>query len=75
MINFEVSLKTVEDVKKFTSIALKVPDEVIVKSGKYVADGKSLLGIFSLDLSKPIIVEVSKKEYEDLFFCFKFYTF
>ena len=40
--------------------------EVLLKSGKYVVDAKSILGIFSLDLSKPLTVEIFSDDCADL---------
>ena len=41
-----------------------VPCEVDVLSGRYVVDGKSIMGLFSLDLSQPVKVEVRGVEEE-----------
>ena len=40
--------------------------EILLKSGKYVVDAKSILGIFSLDLSQPITVEAYSDDCDDL---------
>lgn len=45
-------------VKEFVNITQDFPCEILLKSGKYVVDAKSILGIFSLDLSQPVTVEV-----------------
>ena len=44
-------------VKDFINDTQSEETEVTVRCGKYVVDGKSILGIFSLDLSKPLVVE------------------
>lgn len=44
-------------VKDFINDTQNEETEVTVRCGKYVVDGKSILGIFSLDLSKPLVVE------------------
>ncbi|HHW89315.1 MAG TPA: HPr family phosphocarrier protein [Clostridiales bacterium] len=46
------------DVKDFVNIVSKYTVETDLKSGRYTVDAKSLLGIFSLDLSKPITLEI-----------------
>ncbi|HEY8444405.1 MAG TPA: HPr family phosphocarrier protein [Clostridia bacterium] len=46
------------DVKEFVNIVSKYTVEADLKSGRYTVDAKSLLGIFSLDLSKPITLEI-----------------
>lgn len=42
------------------------PYEIDLKSDKYVVDAKSILGIFSLDLSKPLTVEIHSDDCDDL---------
>ncbi len=55
-------------VKKFVNIAQDLSVAVTLYSGKYVVDGKSILGIFSLDLSKPVTVEIDgNDDYTELF--------
>ena len=53
-----VSLASINDVKSFVNIVSKYDFDVDLISGRYVLDAKSIMGIFSLDLSKPIDVEV-----------------
>lgn len=53
-----VSLAAINDVKNFVNIVTKYDFDVDLISGKYVVDAKSIMGIFSLDLSKPIDVQV-----------------
>jgi phosphocarrier protein HPr len=53
----EVTLNSVEKVSAFVNLVSKVEDDIDLVSGRYVVDAKSILGIFSLDLSKPIKVE------------------
>ena len=43
-----------QNVKEFVKIVQDYPYEIDLKSDKYVVDAKSILGIFSLDLSNPI---------------------
>ena len=49
-----VRFDTVVDAKKFVNICNSVPFDVDLVSGRYVVDGKSIMGLFSLDLSKPV---------------------
>ena len=53
-----VSLASINDVKSFVNIVSKYDFDVDLISGRYVVDAKAIMGIFSLDLSKPIDVEV-----------------
>ncbi len=58
MTEFYVSLHTVNDVKQFVSAASTIPVDVDVISGRYTVDGKSLLGLCSLELERPVLVRV-----------------
>lgn len=59
---FEIMLSSINDVKEFVNIANRCSGEVDLTSGRYVVDAKSIMGIFSLDLSKPIICQVYSDE-------------
>jgi len=54
MPDFNISLKTISDVQNFVNIVNKYPCDIELKSEKYIINAKSMFGIFSLDLSKPI---------------------
>ncbi|MGI6086266.1 MAG: HPr family phosphocarrier protein [Acetivibrionales bacterium] len=58
MKTFNILLKSINDVKDFVNIVNKYDFDVDLTSGRYIVDAKSIMGIFSLDLSKPIKVEV-----------------
>jgi phosphotransferase system HPr-like phosphotransfer protein len=58
MKSFNIQLKSINDVKDFVNIVNKYDFDVDLSSGRYIVDAKSIMGIFSLDLSKPIKVEV-----------------
>lgn len=53
-------------VKDFVRVVQDCPYEIDLKSDKYVVDAKSILGIFSLDLSKPLTVEIHSDDCDDL---------
>lgn len=61
-----IKLSLAENVKNFVNIINKYPYEVDLRSGRHVVDAKSILGIFSLDLGKPIAVEIYADECNDL---------
>ncbi|MGI6188388.1 MAG: HPr family phosphocarrier protein [Caldicoprobacteraceae bacterium] len=61
-----IKLSLAENVKKFVNIVSKYPYEIDLRSGRHIVDAKSILGIFSLDLSKPITVEVYADDCDDL---------
>ena len=52
-----IKLATIEDVKQFVNTVSKCDYEVDLISGRYAVDAKSIMGIFSLDISKPIKLE------------------
>ena len=50
-------LKSIQDVKDFVRIVNDYPFDIDLSSGRYIVDAKSIMGIFSLDLAKPILVD------------------
>ena len=58
MREIEISLDSIDKVKNFVSITTKFDAEIDLVSGRYIIDAKSIMGIFSLDLSKPIKMEI-----------------
>ncbi|HHW49847.1 MAG TPA: HPr family phosphocarrier protein [Clostridiaceae bacterium] len=64
MKTFNIALRSITDVKDFVNIVNKYDFDVDLTSGRYVVDGKSIMGIFSLDLSKPIKVDVHSDDCE-----------
>lgn len=61
-----ISLAVAQSVKEFVAITQNCEFEILLKSGKYVVDAKSILGIFSLDLSKPLTVEIYSDDCAEL---------
>ena len=66
MKSIKISLEMAQRVTEFVNITQDYAYEILLKSGKYVVDAKSILGIFSLDLSQPITVEVYSDNCDDL---------
>ena len=62
--SFNIQLKSINDVKDFVNFANKYEFDVDLTSGRYIVDAKSIMGIFSLDLSKSIKVEVHSDDYD-----------
>ena len=56
MSEFQLSLASIEEVRQFVNAATRSPCEVDVCAGRYVVDGKSIMGLFSLDLSHPVTI-------------------
>ena len=66
MKSVKISLEMAQKVKDFVKIVQDYPYEILLKSDKYVVDAKSILGIFSLDLSKSLTVEIYSDDCADL---------
>lgn len=64
MIKYRIKLDTVEQVQSFISIMWNVESDAIIRSEdrKYAVDAKSIMGIYSLDLSKTLILEINGEE-------------
>ena len=58
MKTFEIKLETINSVKDFVNIVNRYDFDIDLTSGRYVVDAKSIMGIFSLDLAKPIKVDI-----------------
>ena len=53
-----ISLNSIDKVKTFVNEITKFDNDFDLVSGRYVIDAKSIMGIFSLDLSKPINLNI-----------------
>ena len=58
MKTMQISLDSIDKVKSFVNIISKFDCDFDLVSGRYVIDAKSIMGIFSLDLSNPITLNV-----------------
>ena len=54
----KISLNSIDKVKSFVNDLTKFDTDFDLVSGRYVIDAKSIMGIFSLDLSKPIDLNI-----------------
>lgn len=59
-----VDLTNVNSIKKFANILSRYEGDFDLVQGRYRIDGKSIVGIFSLDLSKPIQLEIENENPE-----------
>ncbi|MCI9274024.1 MAG: HPr family phosphocarrier protein [Clostridiales bacterium] len=55
-----LTLSSIDTVKKFVSLASQYDFPISLLSDKYKVDAKSIMGIFSLDLSKPVEMQIEK---------------
>lgn len=58
----QISLNSIDKVKAFVNDITKFDNDFDLVSGRYVIDAKSIMGIFSLDLSKPIDLSIHAEE-------------
>ncbi len=54
MKEFNVKIQTIDEVKKFVSTVMTFNYDIDLISGRYAIDAKSIMGIFSIDLSKEL---------------------
>ena len=68
MKSVKISLNSIDKVKSFVNDITKFDYDFDLISGRYVIDAKSIMGIFSLDLSKPIELNIhgSDRELDDV---------
>ncbi len=64
MYKFNVKLTSINEVKNFVNAACAQMCDIDIVSGRYVIDAKSIMGIFSIDLTKPVTVAVNGTEEE-----------
>lgn len=62
MITVQISLNSIDKVKSFVNDISKFDCDFDLVSGRYVIDAKSIMGIFSLDLSKPIDLNIHSED-------------
>lgn len=62
----KVLLNSIEKVKKFVNITSNFETDVFLKAGRYIIDAKSIMGIFSLDLTKPLSLSFEKCSDEEI---------
>ena len=56
MVKLTVNIVSMQDADKFNKLSSKFDCDMDLQSGKYYVDAKSIMGIFSLDLSKPLVL-------------------
>lgn len=65
MKTIKISLNSIDKVKTFVNEITKFDYDFDLVSGRYVIDAKSIMGIFSLDLSKPIDLNIHAEDNVD----------
>ena len=65
MLAVKLSLNSIDKVKSFVNDISGFNAEFDLVSGRYVIDAKSIMGIFSLDISKPIDLNIHAEDETD----------
>ena len=71
MKSVKIRLSTISDVRDFVNIVASYDGDVDLISGRYMVDGKSIMGIFSLDLLNPITLTVHSDDCDKIFAALK----
>lgn len=61
-----INLNEIAKANKFINEIVKFPSDIDIISGRYICDAKSLLAIFSYDLSKPVDIEIHSDDEEEI---------
>lgn len=61
----QISLNSIDKVRSFVNAITQFEFDFDLVSGRYVIDAKSIMGIFSLDLSKPIELVIHAEDHLD----------
>ena len=62
----DILLTTPSVIQSFANLVNSYPFTISLRQGRAVTDAKSILGIYSLDLSKPVTIEVYSNQAGDL---------
>lgn len=62
MRTYKILLSKITDVQGFVNAVNKYSFDIDLRSGKYLVDAKSIMGIFSLDLSKEIEMSIEVED-------------
>lgn len=66
MKNLTIQLSSIQDVREFVDVVTRYDMEIDLTSGRYIVDAKSIMGIFSLDLMKPIGMTIHSDDCAEL---------
>lgn len=67
MRTIDIALRSTDNISTLVNITNRYPFTIQLRQGRYVVDGKSILGVCSLEHSKPIVLEAYSDHCEDLF--------
>ena len=58
MVKCEVLLNTVDKIADFIKVASRIEEDIDLSNGRYTIDAKSIVALFTLDLSKVAILTI-----------------
>lgn len=70
---FNISINTIDKVKRFVNLTNKCEADTDIISGRLLVDAKSIMGIFSMDLTRPMLLKIHEsdpkklQEYKEMF--------
>lgn len=66
MNTFNISINTIDKVKRFVNLTNRCEADVDIISGRLLVDAKSIMSIFSMDLTRPMTLRVHESNIEKL---------
>ena len=61
-----IRINTIENTKSLVDKASKFKSEIDAKQGRYIVDAKSIIGIYSLDITKPVWLEIKSHDRDEI---------
>jgi phosphotransferase system HPr-like phosphotransfer protein len=65
MVTKKIRLSTMTDIKTFVNYCTKFGADIDLIAGRYIVDAKSIMGIISLDLSHPIVMQIQTDDCDE----------
>lgn len=66
MNKYTITLNTIERARRFVDDVSKFKSDIDIISGRYICDAKSIMGIFSFDISKPTDIVIHSDDQDEL---------
>lgn len=63
---FKIRINSIDRVKTLVKIVQEYPEDIDISSGRYVIDAKSIMAIFSFDLTKDLYIRIHTDDLETL---------
>ena len=61
-----IQINTIENTKKIVEKLEQFKPEIDARQGRYTINAKSIMGLFSLDITKPIWIEMKSRDRDEL---------